>query len=91
MGSEMIEADAGKPAEANKTVESKTALDELDAMRHSLQDAGLTLLKAATEVISAAANEAHSATKAVIQTADDTLNAAEEKIRKLRSKILNKE
>jgi hypothetical protein len=41
-------------------------VDELKAIRRSLQDAGLTLLKAATVALGAAANETLSATKTVI-------------------------
>ncbi len=63
------------------------AIDELNDVRRSLQDAGLTLLKAATAAISAAANETLAATKAVIATADETLAAAEEKLRKIRSEL----
>lgn len=69
---------------ATKTTKAPTPVDELKDIRRSLQDAGLTLLQAATAAISAAANETFSATKAVIAAADDTLAAAEEKVRKLR-------
>ncbi len=71
------------------TTEAKegTALQELEGIRRSLQDAGLTLLKAATAAVSAAANETLTATKAVIAAADDTLAAAEEKVKKLRAEI----
>jgi hypothetical protein len=62
-------------------------MDELNQIRRSLQDAGLTLLKAATIAIGAAASETLSATKAVIATADDALDAAEEKLRKLRAEL----
>ena len=63
------------------------ALDELTEIRRALQDAGLTMLKAATAAIGAAANETLSATKAVIAAADDTLAAAEEKVRKIRADL----
>ena len=66
------------------------ALDELSDIRRGLQDAGLTLLKAATAAITAAANETLSATKAVIAAADDTLAAAEEKVRKIRKDLTEK-
>jgi hypothetical protein len=62
-------------------------LDELNQIRRSLQDAGLTLLKAATIAIGAAANETLSATKTVIATADDALAAAEDKLRKVREEL----
>jgi hypothetical protein len=62
-------------------------IDELKQIRRSLQDAGLTLLKAATVAIGAAANETLSATKTVIATADDALAAAEEKLRKVRAEL----
>jgi hypothetical protein len=68
------------PREAN-------AVQELAAIRRSLQDAGITLLKAATAAISAAADETLTATKAVIAAADDTLAAAEEKVKKLRADL----
>jgi hypothetical protein len=70
-----------KPAEVGKT------MGELKEIRRSLQDAGLTLLKAATIAIGAAADEALSATKTVIATADDALAAAEEKVRKVRTQL----
>ncbi len=63
------------------------AIEELNEVRRQLQDAGLTLLKAATAAISAAANETLGATKTIIATADDVLAAAEEKVRKLRSEL----
>jgi hypothetical protein len=70
---------------APKTRAQPTALDELDDARRSLQDAGMTLLQAATAAISAAAKDTLAATTAVIEAADDTLAAAEEKVRKLRA------
>ncbi len=62
-------------------------IDELNAIRRSLQDAGITLLKAATAAIGAAADETLSATKSVIATADEALAAAEEKLRKVREEL----
>ncbi len=62
-----------------------TAGEELNEMRKSLQGAGLALLRAATEVISAAANETLSATKTVIASAEDLLSDAQAKLRKMRS------
>jgi hypothetical protein len=50
-------------------------------------DAGLTPFVAATAAISAAANKALVATKAVISAADEPLAAAEEKVRKIRSEL----
>jgi hypothetical protein len=73
-----------KPEEAGKTME------DLKEIRRSLQDAGLTLLKAATAAIAAAADETLSATKTVIATADDALAAAEEKVRKTRAELLKR-
>jgi len=67
--------------------EAAKPMDELNQIRRSLQDAGLTLLKAATVAIGAAANETLSATKTVIATADDALAAAEEKLRKVRAEL----
>lgn len=68
-----------------------TAVQDLEAIRRSLQDAGLTLLKAATAAIAAAANETLTATKSVIAAADDTLAAAEEKVRKLRADLRSRQ
>jgi len=80
-----------QPAEddamTTNTNEATKTMDELNQIRRSLQDAGLTLLKAATAAISAAANETLTATKAVIATADDALAAAEEKVRKVRAEL----
>ncbi len=72
---------------STKPEEVAKPIDELNEIRRSLQDAGLTLLKAATVAIGAAANEALSATKTVIATADDALAAAEEKVRKVRAEL----
>jgi hypothetical protein len=70
-----------------KAQEAAKPMDELNQIRRSLQDAGLTLLKAATAAIGAAANETLSATKTVIAAADDALAAAEEKVRKVRAEL----
>lgn len=69
------------------THEAPTALDDLKEIRRSLQDAGITLLQAATAAVSAAAKDTLAATNAVISAADDTLAAAEEKLRKLRADL----
>lgn len=63
------------------------ALDELKDIRGSLQDAGLTLLRAATAVISAVAKDTLSATQSVIAAAEDTLGAAEMKLREVRAQL----
>lgn len=63
------------------------ALDELKDVRKSLQDAGITLLQAATAAINAAAKDTLTATKAVIGAAEDTLAAAEVKVKKLREQL----
>jgi hypothetical protein len=70
-----------------KPEEVAKPMDELNEIRRSLRDAGLTLLKAATVAIGAAADETLSATKAVIATADDALATAEEKLRKVRAEM----
>jgi hypothetical protein len=69
------------------THEAPIALDDLKEIRRSLQDAGITLLQAATAAVSAAAKDTLAATNAVISAADDTLAAAEEKLRKLRADL----
>ena len=69
----------------------QTTLDELKDVRRTLQDAGVTLLQAATAAISAAAKETLSATTAVIAAAEDTLAAAEVKVRKVREHLRSKE
>jgi hypothetical protein len=70
--------------------EKPTALEDLKEIRGALQDAGITLLQAATAAVSAAAKETLAATTAVIAAADDTLAAAEEKVRKLRANLREK-
>jgi hypothetical protein len=76
------------PHKEGKTAAKAPApVAELNEIRRSLQDAGLTLLQAATAAISAAANETLSATEAVIAAADDTLAAAEEKVRTIRKDL----
>jgi len=72
------------------TREAPTAVEDLVAIRRSLQDAGITLLQAATAAVSAAAKDTLAATTAVIDAADDTLAAAEEKVRKLRAEMRKK-
>jgi hypothetical protein len=69
------------------TREGPTALEELEQIRRALQDAGITLLQAATAAVSAAAKDTLAATTAVIAAADDTLAAAEEKVRKVRAEL----
>jgi hypothetical protein len=75
---------------ATQTHEEPTALDELKEIRRTLQDAGITLLQAATAAVNAAAKDTLAATTAVISAADDTLAAAEEKVRKLRAELRKK-
>jgi hypothetical protein len=72
------------------TREEPTALEELNDIRRALQDAGITLLQAATAAVSAAAKDTLAATTAVIAAADDTLAAAEEKLRKVRAEMRKK-
>lgn len=66
---------------------ASTPVQDLKEVRRALQDAGLTLLQAATAAISAAANETLSATESVIAAADDTLAAAEERVRTIRKEL----
>jgi hypothetical protein len=65
----------------------RSAMDELKDVRKTLQDAGLTLLQAATAAINAAAKDTLTATKAVIGAAEDTLAAAEAKVKKVREQL----
>lgn len=62
-------------------------LEQLDEIRRTLQDAGITLLQAATAAVNALAKDTLTATKAAIGAADDTLAAAEEKVRKIRAEL----
>ena len=68
----------------------RSTMDELKDVRRALQEAGVTLLQAATAAINAAAKETLSATNAVIAAAADTLEATELKVRKLREQLRNK-
>lgn len=79
------------PRQATTEVPSteRSAMDELKEVRKTLQDAGITLLQAATAAINAAAKDTLSATKAVIGAAEDTLAAAEVKVKKLREQLRN--
>jgi hypothetical protein len=72
------------------TREEPTAVEELKEIRRTLQDAGITLLHAATAAVSAAAKDTLAATTAVIAAADDTLAAAEEKVRQVRAELRKK-
>ena len=59
-------------------------LEELKGIGRTLQDAGLTLLQAASNAVSAVAKDTLTATNAVIAAAEDTLDAAQKKLRRLR-------
>lgn len=59
-------------------------LEELKGIGRTLQDAGLTLLQAASNAVGAVAKDTLTATNAVIAAAEDTLDAAQKKLRKLR-------
>ena len=76
--------------ETTQTREEPTALDELKEIRRTLQDAGITLLQAATAAVNAAAKETLAATTAVIAAADDTLAATEEKVHNVRAALRKK-
>ncbi len=76
--------------EEHPTTGHATPRDELKDIRRSLQDAGITLLQAATAAISAAAKDTLTATRAVVDAAEDTLAAAEEKVKKLRAELRNR-
>lgn len=78
------------PTTTETTPEQPSVTDELREIRRALQDAGITLLQAATAAVTAAAKETLAATTAVIAAADDTLAAAEEKVRKLRAELRGK-
>lgn len=67
-----------------------TPLDDLKTVRRELQEAGVTLLQAATAAITAAAKDTLTATTAVIAAAEDTLTAAEGKVRRLRAELLKR-
>ncbi len=69
------------------TQKESRPLEDLNEIRRSLQDAGITLLQAATAAVSAAAKDTLAATTAVIAAAEDTLAAAEEKVRKIRTEL----
>jgi hypothetical protein len=72
------------------TREEPTVMEDLKEIRRTLQDAGITLLQAATAAVSAAAKDTLAATTAVIAAADDTLAAAEEKVRQVRAELRRK-
>ena len=78
------------PKREAPAVEEPTAMKELKEIRRTLQDAGITLLQAATAAVSAAAKDTLAATTAVIEAADDTLAAAEKKVRKVRANLLKR-
>ena len=59
-------------------------LEELKGIGRTLQDAGLTLLQAASNAVGAVAKDALTATNAVIAAGEDTLDAAQKKLRKVR-------
>lgn len=60
-------------------------LEELNSIGRTLQNAGLTLLQAASNAVGALAKDTLTATNVVIiAAAEDTLDAAREKLRKIR-------
>jgi hypothetical protein len=59
-------------------------LEELKSIGRTLQDAGLTLLQAASNAVGAVAKDTLTATNAVIAAAEDTLDAAQKSLRKVR-------
>lgn len=58
-------------------------LGELKGIGRTLQDAGLTLLQAASNAIGAVAKNALTATNAVIAAAEETVDAAQKELRKI--------
>ncbi len=70
--------------------EKPSALEQLVEIRRGLQDAGITLLQAATAAITAAAKDTLSATHSVVAAAEGTLEAAEQKLRNIRAQLKNR-
>lgn len=65
---------------ANKDV---APLEGLKGVGRTLQDAGLTLLHVASNAVGAVAKSTLTATSTVIATAEETLDAAQKKLRKI--------
>ena len=58
-------------------------LEELKGIGRTLQDAGLTLLQAASNAVGAVAKDTLTATNAIIAAAEKTLDAAQKELRKI--------
>ncbi len=72
-----------------KTSETSTGAGLKD-VRKSLHETGMALLQAATAAIEAAAKDTRRATNAVIEAAEESLAAAEVKVRKVRAQLRTK-
>jgi hypothetical protein len=59
-----------------------TPLEELKAVGKTLQDAGISLLQAASNAVGAVAKDTLEATNAVIVAAEDALDVAKKKLHK---------
>jgi hypothetical protein len=69
----------------NPTTSREVApLEELKGIGRTLQDAGLTLLQAASKAVGAVAKDTLTATNVVVAAAEDTLDAALKKLQKIR-------
>jgi hypothetical protein len=73
------------------TEREQSSVEQLVEIRRTLEEAGITLLQAATAAVNALAKDTLVATKAVLGAADDTLAAAEAKVRKIRAELRKRE
>jgi hypothetical protein len=72
------------------TDKETTPLEELKSIGRTLQDAGLTLLQAASNAVGAVAKDTLTATNAVIAASEDTLDLAKQKLRKISEELQKK-
>jgi hypothetical protein len=72
------------PRTERTTSHEVAPLEELKGIGRTLQDAGLTLLQAASNAVGAVAKDTLTATNAVSAAAEDTLDAAQKKLHKIR-------
>jgi len=72
------------------TDKGTTPLEELKSIGRTLQDAGLTLLQAASNAVGAVAKDTLTATNAVIAAAEDTVDSAKQKLRKISEEMQKK-
>ena len=85
------EAPSTEAPQAEVPAKEVTPLQELKGIGRTLQEAGLSLLQAASNAVGAVAKDTLTATNAVIKAAEDTLDTAREKLREVGEEMKKKD